>query len=240
MRLLDSARHVLRDVHVFVFPSECAGCGLPDVGVCSDCGDALSAHPRLVDPQSAPATLTIPVVSAGEYDVTLARVLHAIKDGGRAGIARVLSARFADTIRAFERGFDVDLIPAKNQVAGEPLRLVAPPSSRDNRRVRGFEPLNLIAHHAGVRLWQPLVSSRRRADQSRLGLSARADNMRNSMSTRANVTGASVVLVDDVMTTGATLTEMTRALHDAGAHVRGAVVLGHAVRRWPHPRSRQL
>ncbi len=72
-----------------------------------------------------------------------------------------------------------------------------------------------------------LVHTRRVADQAHLDRAARARNLAGSMAVgapwRGVVRGATCVLVDDVVTTGATLAEAARALHDAGArHVVAA------------------
>jgi hypothetical protein len=72
-----------------------------------------------------------------------------------------------------------------------------------------------------------LVHTRRVADQAHLGRAARGDNLAGSMTVAAPwrqvVAGVTCVLVDDVVTTGSTLAEAARALHDAGArHVLAA------------------
>ena len=72
-----------------------------------------------------------------------------------------------------------------------------------------------------------LVHTRRVADQAHLDRRARADNLAGAMAVcapwRAAVAGATCVVVDDVVTTGATLAEAARALLDAGAqHVVAA------------------
>ena len=223
---IDEVRTMLRDARTFVFPAECAGCGQPDVRVCSVCDELLRAQPRMVPLASADAQTSLPVLSCGEYDETFARVLSAFKESARTGLAR----NFAPRLRAGVTEILAHLPDAPAQI---PARFVAPPSTLANRRVRGFEPLELIARQAGITLWQPLESARRREDQATLGVSARADNMRHSLRARGYLAGASVILIDDLMTTGSTLREMTRALVVAGVRVRGAVVLAHAERRWP-------
>lgn len=224
-------RSTLRDARTIVFPTECAGCGHPDVRVCSVCFEVLRARPQLVAFAGPDLTASLPVVSCGVYDETFARMIHAFKDAGRTGLARDFASRLRAGITAF---LETETEPGPTATAGvHPPRFVVPPSTLANWRARGFEPLELIARHARITLWQPLESVRRREDQAALGVSARADNLRHSLSARCNVAGASIILIDDLMTTGSTLNEMTRALVEAGAHVRGAVVLAHAERRWP-------
>ena len=224
----------LRDARTFVFPTECAGCGHPDVRVCSECAELLRAQPRFIPLPGSEPFATLPVLSCGEYGETLARMLHAFKESARTGLAR-------DFARRLRVGIDEFLAQRPHAHAHAhahthahvPARFVVPPSTRVNRRLRGFEPLELVARHAGITLWQPLVSVRRRQDQATLGVSARADNMRHSLRARGDLAGSSIILIDDLMTTGSTLTEMARALVASGAQVTGAVVLAHAERRWP-------
>jgi len=222
-------RSLLRDARTFVFPVECAGCGHLDVRVCTVCDEQLTPRPRFISIPHPEAPGSLRVLSCGEYGETFARILHAFKDAGRTGLAKDFAPRLRVGITAF-----VEQTSVLATTAGTvPLRFVAPPSTLANQRLRGFEPLALIARHAGITLWHPLVSARRREDQARLGVSARADNLRDSLRARGNLAGASVILIDDLMTTGSTLTEMARALTAAGANVEGAVVLAHAERRWP-------
>ena len=222
-------QNMVRDARTFVFPTECAGCGHPDVRVCSVCMDLLRPRPQLVPLLGPDSPASLPVVSCGEYDETFARTIHAFKDAGRTGLARDFAPRLQAGVAEF---LERESEPTASAGAQLP-RFVAPPSTIANRRARGYEPLELIARHARITLWQPLEAARRREDQAALGVSARADNLRHSLRARCNVAGASIILIDDLMTTGSTLNEMTRALIEAGAHVRGAVVLAHAERRWP-------
>ena len=239
----------LRDARTFVFLTECAGCGQPDVRVCPSCVELLQAQPRVVPLAHVMERVSLPVLSCGVYDETFARVLHALKDAGRTGLARDLAPRLRAGIAGIEaltaapEAAAAAGLSARSRVRDRfvwPTRFVAPPSTLANRRVRGFEPLELIARHARITLWQPLDSARRREDQARLGVSARAHNMRHSLRARGSLAGASVIVIDDVMTTGSTLVEMTRVLVDAGADVRGAVVLAHTERQWPQTRHAHL
>lgn len=137
--------------------------------------------------------------------------------------------------------------------AGEPPVLVVPvPSSARARRRRGEDPLAAIVETAlrlvsGQELpdvppplrGRPLVmvpalaATRRLRDQAGLGQQARARNLSNAFTaTRPGLlTGADVVLVDDVLTSGATLAEAARALRVAGARRVTAAVLAATPRR---------
>ncbi|MCU1573320.1 MAG: hypothetical protein JWO93_1402 [Micrococcaceae bacterium] len=121
--------------------------------------------------------------------------------------------------------------------AGSELLLVPVPASGRSFRRRGFVPVRLLlgilrrrralprgtAEHGVLRLrWRRPWRVR---NQKGLGRAGRRANVRNSMLVRGTVSGRHVIIVDDVLTTGATLAEAARALRQAGARVRGAVVL---------------
>jgi predicted amidophosphoribosyltransferase len=122
--------------------------------------------------------------------------------------------------------------------------LVPAPSRGAALRSRGDDPTLGLARGAARRLTRAgqaaavvpaLRLSRSTADQAGLGAQERAANLAGAARVprrlQAAVAGRPVVLVDDVVTTGATLVESTRALRAAGAVVVGAAVVAATARR---------
>lgn len=187
----------------------CTRCGLPDPGrECPDCrrwpGGPPDGAPRL------PGR----TVAWGLYAGSLRGILRAYKLGAQDLIAAPLARRLAGA--AVEAGLDrqVDLV-------------VAVPSTRSRNRRRGFDPAPLLADELSRHLRRPRRTAlRRRRDgppQSALGAAERAANAAFVFSARG-VAGRRVLLVDDILTTGATVASATGALLLAGAASVDALV----------------
>jgi ComF family protein len=206
---LTPVRTALADALSFVLPVECAGCGLDDVALCDTCRDALLPQP--VEQRFDGFRVRSGLV----YDGAVARVIRSLKEDGRTSLARPLAA----ALQAAAASWDL------------PGAVMVPvPTSAAAMRRRGYRVAELLAHRAG---WQPqrlLRPARRTADQRELGRTARAVNVEGSMRALGGE-GARVLLVDDVVTTGATLREAARALRTGGAEVLGAVTVAATPRR---------
>ncbi|WP_434810396.1 ComF family protein [Microbacterium sp. bgisy189] len=192
-----------------VFPVDCAGCDAPDVALCERCRCALVASPTIR------TVAGVDVVSAASFDGAAARVLRAFKADGRTGLARPLGAALAGAL-------------ARVDDAG--CAFVPIPSTWEARRRRGFVPVDLLLRRAGRTPCRLLVPARGTVDQRGLDRAERARNVAGSLRTR-HAEGRRVVLVDDVVTTGATLAEGVRALREAGAEVVGAATVAATARR---------
>jgi predicted amidophosphoribosyltransferase len=107
----------------------------------------------------------------------------------------------------------------------EPPLLVAVPDRRASLRARGYRPVRRLADRAGVRVSRGLRFARQPRDQRSLGRRARLDNVGFAMVADRSVRGTRVIVIDDVLTTGATMTEAARAISAAGGEVVGAAVL---------------
>jgi len=147
----------------------------------------------------------------GEYDGALRAIVHALKYEGRRSLARPLAALMR------ERGADL-LVSADCvvPVALHPARC----------RERGFNQALDLARHLGVPVAQALRRIRATPTQTGLPAAQRHRNVRDAFAvTRAarGLAGRTVVLVDDVSTTGATLEACARALKQAG--VRAVLAL---------------
>jgi predicted amidophosphoribosyltransferase len=227
-----------------VLPEQCAACGDPDGAVCPACRAGVEqalfeGGPAACSPTPRPAGLP-DVTAAARYEGPLARLVAAYKDDGRRDLAGPLGGllRRAVWSALLASGEAVDALA----VGRGPVLVVPVPSSRHARRVRGDAPLLALAaqaagqfHRHEVALADVLIATRRVADQAGLGAAGRVANLDHALAVRrgrAPAPGSLCLVVDDVVTTGATLSEAARALREDGLVVVGAAAIC-ATRRRP-------
>ena len=225
MQLLTDVRRVLGSVADraldLALPAACAGCGREGPAMCSECAPALdvrlSAEPGV--PVGLPADIPAPLLQlewCSPFTGTTRRALHALKYDGERRIAPFVGAAVA---RRWARA----------GVAGDIL--VPVPASPDRVRDRGYDQAALIAHEAARRLGVPVLDAleRTRATTAQFDLDRRerATNLKRAFHVRElarpDIEGRWVVLIDDVVTTGATLAACATALIEAGAGAVSAI-----------------
>ena len=199
----------------------CAACRAPldeptRGAVCPACWSAITPVTPLGCCSLPPAIALATAI--GPYDGTLRAIVQALKYDGRPTLARHLAIRMRDA------GAEV--------LAGADL-VVPVPLHRSRERTRGFNQARELARHLGMPLAGALSRTRSTASQADLPAAKRNANVRGAFTWRADVTvdGAIVVLVDDVVTTGATLNACAAPLLDAGATEVRALTAARAALR---------
>ncbi|MEY9951132.1 ComF family protein [Leifsonia sp. EB34] len=209
-------RDAVLDAAAVLLPVSCAGCSAPDRSLCAGCVQALAPEVRRHTVRG------VAVWSALDYDDVPRTVLLAYKDGGRVDAARALAGA---------------LRPALAAAAGSRWRAVVPvliPSTRAAWRRRGYHPTGMVLARTRALappLWHALRLTRQTADQAALGSAQRADNRAGSMVASRRLSGRRCVIVDDIVTSGATIAEAARAIGAAGGTVGGAATLARTPRR---------
>ncbi|WP_125098759.1 ComF family protein [Leucobacter chromiireducens] len=212
-------REVALDVLALVLPTACRSCGAPDREFCDRCVAAVRApaEPLRLD-------LGVPVAARGPYAGPLRALLLAFKHGGRVRSARLLGAQLRVPLAAVLAAAPV----------GRLALLVPVPSTPARFRARGYRPVELLGASAlrgqrfPVRLTRALRTTRGRRGQVGLAPRERARNARLlavRRVARPRIRGRDVVLLDDVLTTGATVLAARDACESAGARVVAIVVL---------------
>ncbi|WP_461171854.1 ComF family protein [Arthrobacter sp. Z1-9] len=234
LRLMDNAAGAAADLLALAVPVDCVCCGAEDRALCVQCDRhirrltrdpfrAESGAPALMD---VGGTVLLPVVAAGVYREELAQALLSFKRHGQYPLRSSLGRALAGAVRSAAAGMEVGC-------------LVPVPSSNAAFLKRGFSPVNLLLrevsrHVPGLAVQDVLGKTRTGGlqlpgGQKGLDRGGRAKRVRGSMQVRHRgrnqVPGQRCIIVDDVLTTGATLAEAARALHLAGAVVTGAIVL---------------
>jgi predicted amidophosphoribosyltransferase len=220
--------------------SSCEGCERPGRALCPACHAALPRDPMRVRPRPCPPGLA-PAVAAGEYGGALRAVVVAHKERARLELARPLGDLLATAV------LGLAVVPRDDSVGGTgPVALVPVPSRPRTVRSRGHDPLLRVSRCAATSLRGagvaasvvPLLRGARAVrDQAGLTAQARAQNLAGSMAVRRAARRRPgrgterLVVVDDVLTTGATVREAQRALEEAGAAVHGIATVAATRRR---------
>ncbi|PSL38824.1 putative amidophosphoribosyltransferase [Labedella gwakjiensis] len=213
-RLARLAREALVAAGAVVVPVACAGCGREDTPLCAECRDRCVGSVRLEHIDG------LPVRFALDYSDEVARVVVAFKNDGRTGLARVLAEPFGRSIDDA-----VGALATHGTTVDDRVLVVPIPSRRASMRRRGYRPVALLARRAGVPLDARLRFARQPLDQLRLGRRERGENLRAAMVADPLLDGRRVLIVDDVLTSGATVREAARAIDAVGGTVVGAAVL---------------
>lgn len=215
----------------------CPGCGAPWWGACTGCRAHLLAQPvRLTAPTPAPVGFPL-TATASAYDDVLRGLIGAHKEDQALMLTGVLGDRLAAAVEK--------LLSTCGVTAQESVVLVPVPSATGAVRERGFDATAALAKRAGRRLATRrrigvaalLAQQRGLADQSGLDSGQRARNLSGGLRLRrgAPLAGGrpetAVVVVDDLVTTGASLAEAARCLHAAGFEVLGGATVSATVRR---------
>lgn len=205
-----------------VLPVECGGCGAPGIRWCPACAAELhakAAEPRVVTPRLDPG---VPVLSLGRYAAARRKAVVAVKEHGRADLVAPLS----EVVRAgLTQLLTWGLLEA-------PLTIVPAPTRWMAARRRGGDPVTRMAEAAATGLPGITVTRALRLTgfaRDSVGLSS-ADRQRN-LAGRVRVRtvpAGPVVLLDDVVTTGATACAAVGALQTSGVSVQAVLAIANA------------
>lgn len=208
-----------------VLPLECGGCGAPGARWCEACATALRVRadePVVITPRLDPG---VPVFALGRHAGSRRQAIVALKEHGRSDLVPPLAYALAGGI---QRLLTWGVLP-------ESLAVVPAPTRRSAARRRGGDPVTrcatrAVAAYPGIAVAPALRLTRGVRDSVGLGSSDRQRNLagRVRLRPRKLISGVEVLVVDDIVTTGATACESVRVLSEAGVQVAAVLTLAYA------------
>ena len=195
------------DLTQLIFPSRCFGCQRLGPSICSGCRS--SWHPHYYKSNLD----KFKVHSALIYTPIASKIILAAKESGQKGADELIIQSIIHVLN-------------KNKVDTNSARLVPIPSSKASQRRRGrsfmVDLVSQISERTGIPMLDCLQLSRRVLDQSRLDRDQRSKNLDGAFSLSCHARGE-LILIDDVVTTGATLREGFRAVNSQSFQAIGTV-----------------
>ena len=227
------ARAVVAALADLVVPLECGGCTRPGTPWCDTCARRLTDVPRQLTPRIDPG---VPVWAMARYGGPMASAIVNLKEHRRRDLAPILGGVLASGL--------VDLARWGELPSSRRLVLIPAPTRTLAARRRGGDTVTEIARGAadrlgaGVRVAPVLATAAFTRDSAGLGAGARNANLTGAVRLRRPLPptvvgrddrpGVPVVVVDDVLTTGATAAHATARLRAEGVDVVAIVVLSGA------------
>lgn len=199
-----------------VFPPTCGHCGRVDARFCVVCRDELKRHPVNSSQHSADHISSLR--ATGKQAGILASAVKAFKYEGATDLQHLLAQRLVTTLNEQSRIFDA---------------AVSVPLHADRQRERGYNQAALLgeplARALGIRFEPGLLSRiRNTSQQARLSSNERRQNVVGAFAADPAAEGLSILLIDDVVTTGATLSECAAALRAQNAEAVCGIAVTHA------------
>ena len=198
------------DLLDLILPSKCAICEVPGSNLCSVCGSKVTSNPHRFTRSKVSG------LAATYFTAEMSKLLVAFKEKGQSSLIVELKPLLASLVNE---------VAAVNQL----VHLVPVPSRAKNFYKRGFTPSLIIANSLADTVAKARVLNCLRiaevADQVGLSASERFSNLSGSMKLNQKVDGKLCFVVDDIVTTGATITEAWRVLTIGGALVIGALAI---------------
>ncbi|OBH87994.1 ComF family protein [Mycobacterium scrofulaceum] len=206
-----------------ILPLQCGGCGAPSTRWCAACARELSVaadQPHVMSPRVDPQ---VPVFALGRYAGARRAAILALKEHGRTDLVGPLAGALAIGVHRLLSWGIVDV----------PLTVVPAPTRRSAARRRGGDPVTRLARaavagHPAIAVAPALRMRALVRDSVGLGTTARERNIAGRVLLRRTPPRTEVLIVDDVVTTGATARESVRVLRAAGVRVTAVLTVAAA------------
>jgi predicted amidophosphoribosyltransferase len=209
----------MKSLAELVFPSRCIGCSQLGISICSICRK--SWHPHIYHRSIKVLDKSYPVTSAIEYSPIASRVLLRAKEANQVAADQLLVKAITHSLQYFLKNYgsgDLVAIPSRRSATRKRGRDFMQEITQSVAKIETLESMEILQHQRAVR------------DQSKLNSHQRTLNIAGAFSTTCNLAKLAgsgnigpLIIVDDLVTTGATLAEAIRALRAAGFSVIGAV-----------------